>query len=85
MLLPKLGGSWLLPPRDFPHLNEFHPMDHDSVSSGHANNKDLTLIILLIILFGLELARLVVDTSYVELVAKQRDVERRNKMARLRR
>jgi len=35
-------------------------------------------------LFGLELARLVVDTSYVELAAKQRDVERRNKMARLR-
>jgi len=37
MLLPKLGGFWLLPPRDFPHLNESHPMDHDSDSSGHAN------------------------------------------------
>ena len=28
-------------------------------------------------LFGLELARWVVDTSYTELLAKQRDVERR--------
>ena len=28
-------------------------------------------------LFGLELARLVVDTSYAELMAKRRDVERR--------
>ena len=28
-------------------------------------------------LFGLELARLVVDTSYAELLAMQRDVERR--------
>ena len=35
MLLPELGGSWLLPPRDFPHFNESHPMDHDSISSGH--------------------------------------------------
>jgi len=42
MLLPKLGGSWLLPPRDFPHLNESHPMDHDSDSSGHAKIQDLT-------------------------------------------
>ena len=39
MLLPKLGGLWLLPPRDFPHLNESHPMDHDSNSSGHATIK----------------------------------------------
>ena len=39
MLLPKLGGSWLLPPRDFPHLNESHPMDHDSDSSGHTITK----------------------------------------------
>jgi hypothetical protein len=39
MLLSKLGGSWLLPPRDFPHINESHPMDHDSVSSGHTNTK----------------------------------------------
>jgi len=37
MLLPKLGGFWLLPPRDFPHLNESHPMDHDSDSSGHTD------------------------------------------------
>src|SRR5882724_10835563 len=37
MLLPKLGGSWLLPPRDFSHKNESHPMDHDSNSSGHTN------------------------------------------------
>jgi len=36
MLLPKLGGFWLLPPRDFP-LIEGHPMDHDSNSSGHTN------------------------------------------------
>jgi len=39
MLLPKLGGLWLLPPRDFPHLNESHPMDHDSDSSGHTEIK----------------------------------------------
>jgi len=39
MLLPKLGGFWLLPPRDLPHLNESHPMDHDSNSSGHANTQ----------------------------------------------
>ena len=32
MLLLKLGGSWLLPPRDFPHSTESHPMDHDSNS-----------------------------------------------------
>jgi hypothetical protein len=38
MLLPKLGGFWLLPPRDFSQLNESHPMDHDSNSSGHTNN-----------------------------------------------
>ena len=25
MLLPKLGGSWLLPPRDFPHLTDSSP------------------------------------------------------------
>ena len=43
MLLPKLGGFWLLPPRDFPHLSESHPMDHDSDSSGHAKIQDLTL------------------------------------------
>jgi hypothetical protein len=42
MLLPKLGGFWLLPPWDFSHLNESHPMDHDSDSSGHAKSKDLT-------------------------------------------
>jgi hypothetical protein len=30
-----LGGFWLLPPRDFPHIYESHPMDHDSNSSGH--------------------------------------------------
>src|SRR3989304_5825052 len=42
MLLPKLGGLWLFPPRDFPHLNESHPMDHDSVSSGHTNIASLT-------------------------------------------
>ena len=35
MLLPKLGGSWLLPPRDFPHQSESRPTDHDSNSSGH--------------------------------------------------
>src|SRR5262245_29025349 len=35
MLLLKLGGLWLLPPWDFPHQNESHPMDHDSNSSGH--------------------------------------------------
>ena len=39
MLLPKLGGFWLLPPRDFPHLSESHPMDHDSNSSGHTEIK----------------------------------------------
>ncbi len=39
MLLPKLGGFWLLPPRDFPHLSESHPMDHDSNSSGHTDIK----------------------------------------------
>jgi hypothetical protein len=38
MLPPKLGGSWLLPPWDFPQTNESHPMDHDSNSSGHTNN-----------------------------------------------
>jgi hypothetical protein len=43
MLLPKLGGSWLLPPRDFSHTSENHPMDHDSNSSGHTKSKDLTL------------------------------------------
>jgi len=32
-------GFWLLPPWDFSHLNESHPMDHDSDSSGHANMK----------------------------------------------
>src|SRR5262245_38803792 len=37
MPLPGLGGSWLLPPRDFSHLNESHPMDHDSNSSGHTS------------------------------------------------
>jgi len=41
MLLPKLGGFWLLPPRDFPP-KESHPMDHDSNSSGHTKDKDLT-------------------------------------------
>jgi hypothetical protein len=37
MLLTRVGGFWLLPPQDFPHHlhNESHPMDHDSVSSGH--------------------------------------------------
>ena len=45
MLLPKLGGFWLLPPRDFPQQsNESHPMDHDSNSSGHAIIKCLTPI-----------------------------------------
>ena len=41
MLLPKLGGFWLLPPRDSSHhfLSESHPMDHDSDSSGHANTQ----------------------------------------------
>ncbi len=39
MTLPKLGGFWLLPPRDFPHRNESHPMDHDSDSSGHTESK----------------------------------------------
>src|SRR5262245_25726787 len=38
MLLPKLGGFWLLPPRDFPHVR-VTPMDHDSISSGHAKSK----------------------------------------------
>jgi hypothetical protein len=42
MLLPKLGGSWLLPPRDFSQTNESHPMDHDSISSGHTKRQDLT-------------------------------------------
>src|SRR5262245_26799160 len=28
--------------RDFPHLSESHPMDHDSNSSGHTKSKDLT-------------------------------------------
>jgi hypothetical protein len=42
MLLPKLGGFWLLPPRDFPQPNESHPMDHDSNSSGHTRSQDLT-------------------------------------------
>jgi hypothetical protein len=31
MLLPKLGGFWLLPPQDFLNKRERHPMDHDSV------------------------------------------------------
>src|SRR5713226_3292983 len=39
MLLPKLGGFWLLPPRDFPHHYESHPMDHDSDSSGHTESE----------------------------------------------
>ena len=30
-------------------------------------------------LFGLELARLVVDTSYPELIAKQREIERQTR------
>ena len=50
MLLPKLGGLWLLPPRDFFHLNESHPMDHDSNSSGHATYAGLTLMTLLMTL-----------------------------------
>ena len=47
MLLPKLGGSWLLPPRDFSHHSESHPTDHDSDSSGHTKSKDLTLFVYL--------------------------------------
>lgn len=39
MLLPELGGPWLLPPRDFPQQLESHPMDHDSHSSGHTDCK----------------------------------------------
>ena len=42
MRLPKLGGFWLFPPWDFPHLNESHPMDHDSDSSGHTVMQDAT-------------------------------------------
>src|SRR5262245_28454662 len=42
MLLLKLGGLWLLPPWDFPHQNESHPMDHDSNSSGHTKIQSLT-------------------------------------------
>ena len=38
--LPVLAGLWLLPPRDFPQFTESHPMDHDSISSGHT----LTLV-----------------------------------------
>ena len=48
MLLPKLGGLWLLPPRDSPHRlhNESHPMDHDSISSGHTSSRlDLYVLI----------------------------------------
>jgi hypothetical protein len=47
MLLSKLGGFWLLPPRDFPHHlhNESHPMDYDSVSSGHTKSKDPRVIL----------------------------------------
>jgi len=37
-----LDGSRLLPPRDFSHLDESHPMDHDSDSSGHATYASLT-------------------------------------------
>ncbi len=33
---------WLLPPRDFPHNSESHPMDHDSYSSGHTYLASLT-------------------------------------------
>ena len=51
MLLLKLGGSWLLPPRDFPHHYESHPMDHDSISSGHAKKQDLTLMPIAIFAF----------------------------------
>ena len=36
-------------------------------------------------LFGLEIARLVVDTNYADLVAMQRDVERRRAKPRDRR
>jgi len=43
MLLLKLGGSWLLPPRDF-SLKESHPMDHDSNSSGHTKIQDAIAI-----------------------------------------
>src|SRR5882724_11923620 len=42
LLLLKLGGSWLLPPGDFPPSTESHPMDHDSDSSGHATYSSLT-------------------------------------------
>ena len=42
MLLPKLGGLWLFPPWDFPHQSESHPMDHDSISSGHTKIQVLT-------------------------------------------
>ena len=44
MLLSELGGSWLLPPWDFPHFREHHPMDHDSNSSGHTTKRDPTLL-----------------------------------------
>ena len=43
MLLPKLGGFWLLPPRDFSHTSESHPMDHDSVSSGQDKRSSLNI------------------------------------------
>jgi hypothetical protein len=41
MLLPKLGGFWLLPPRDSSPSQESHPMDHDSNSSGHTIHASL--------------------------------------------
>lgn len=37
MLLPRLGGFWLLSPREFSQINESHPTDHDSSSSEHTN------------------------------------------------
>ena len=47
MLLPKLGGFWPLPSRDFSHTSESHPMDHDSISSGHTKTQNLTLVTVL--------------------------------------
>src|SRR6266511_194110 len=40
MLLPMLRGSWLSPPREFPHHLLRPPTDDESTSSGHSKFQD---------------------------------------------
>jgi len=43
MLLPKLGGFWLLPPRDFPHFMRVTLWITTAVHLDTLKGKDLTL------------------------------------------